>query len=50
MKEIDRVTWQSTLKKETPGLKVIKLELILKFKIKGNDWLLADMCPQAANH
>ena len=25
-----------------PGLKVIKLEFILKLKIKCNDWLLAD--------
>ena len=33
-----------------PGLKVIKLEFILRLKIKRNDWLLADMCPQAANH
>ena len=22
----------------------------LKLKIKRNDWLLADTCPQAANH
>ena len=29
---------------DEPGLKVIK------FKIKNNDCLLADMCPQAANH
>ena len=27
-----------------------KLEFILKLKIKRNDWLLADTCPQAANH
>ena len=33
-----------------PGLEVIKLEFILKLKIKRNDWLLADACPQAANH
>ena len=33
-----------------PGLEVIKLEFILKLKIKRNDWLLADTCPQAANH
>ena len=33
-----------------PGLEVIKLEFILKLKIKRNDWLLVDMCPQAANH
>ena len=32
------------------GLKVIKLEYSLKLKIKRNDWLLADMCLQAANH
>ena len=32
------------------GPEVIKLEFILKFKIKRNDWLLADTCPQAANH
>ena len=34
----------------TPGLEVIKLEFILKLKIKSNDWLLADTCPQASNH
>ena len=33
-----------------PGLEVIKLKFILKLKIKHSDWLLADMCPQAANH
>ena len=34
-----------------PGLKVMKLlEFILKLKIKRNDWLLVDTCPQAANH
>ena len=32
------------------GLEVIKLENSLRLKIKRNDWLLADMCPQAANH
>ena len=32
-----------------PGLEVIKLEFILKLKIKCNDWLLADTCLQAAN-
>ena len=31
-------------------LEVIKLEFILRLKIKRNDWLLADTCPQAANH
>ena len=33
-----------------PGLEVIKLEFILRLKIKRNDWLLADTYPQAANH
>ena len=32
------------------GLEVIKLEFSLKLKIKRNDWLLADKCPQANNH
>ena len=32
------------------GLEIIKLEFILRLKIKRNDWLLADTCPQAANH
>ena len=36
--------------KTRAGLEVIKLESILKLKIKRNDWLLADTCPQAANH
>ena len=31
-------------------LEVIKLEFILGLIIKRNDWLLADTCPQAANH
>ena len=33
-----------------PGLMVIKLEYSLRLKIKRNDWLLADRCPQAVNH
>ena len=32
------------------GLEVIKLEFILRLKIKRNDWLFADTCPQAANY
>ena len=32
------------------GLEAIKLEVILKLKIKRNDWLLVDTCQQAANH
>ena len=39
---------QQTLRR--PGLKVIKLQYSLKLKIQCNDWLLADTCPQAANH
>ena len=33
-----------------PGPKVLKLEYSLKLKIMSNDWLFADMCPQATNH
>ena len=33
-----------------PGLEVIKLEFILKLKVKRYDWLLMDTCPQAANN
>ena len=33
-----------------PGSEVIKLEFILRLKIKGYDWLLADTWPQAVNH
>ena len=33
-----------------PDLKFIKIEYSLRLKIKRNDWLLADTCPQAANH
>ena len=36
--------------KHRAGLEVIKLEYNLKLKIKHNDWLLVDTCPQAANH
>ena len=32
------------------GYKVIKPEFSLRLNIKCNDWLLADRCPQAANH
>ena len=32
------------------GPEVIKLEYSLKLKIKSNNWLLVDTCPQAANH
>ena len=33
-----------------PGLEVINLEYKLRLKIKRNDWLFADTCPQTANH
>ena len=36
--------------KVNSSLEVKKLEFILKPKIKCNDWLLADTCPQVANH
>ena len=32
------------------ALEVIKLEYSLRLTIKRNNWLLADTCPQAANH
>ena len=32
------------------GLEVLKLEYSLRLKIKRNDWLHADTCPQSANH
>ena len=35
---------------DQPGLEVIKREFILRLKIKCNDWLIADTCPQSANH
>ena len=31
-------------------IQVIKLEFILRLKIKCDDWLLADTYPQADNH
>ena len=37
-------------KDEGADLEVIKLKFIPKLKIKRNNWLLADTCPQAANH
>ena len=35
--------------KQASGLEMLKLEFILKLKIKRNDWLFADTSPQAAN-
>ena len=47
-KTYSRVTFKEQLK-SYPGLEIKKLEFILKLKIKRNNWLLADTCPQAAN-
>ena len=47
---LDTTSNTDTMAVGTSGLKVIKLEYILKLKIKCNDWLLADTCPLAANH
>ena len=47
---ISRTLLNSGLNVKNPGLEVIKLEYILRLKIKHNDWLLADTCPQSANH
>ena len=45
------VVFERTLKEIViSGLEVIKLEYSLRLKFKCNDWLLADTCPQAANH
>ena len=47
----EKLIMGETAKKITrPGLEVIKLEFILRLKIKFNDWLLVDWRPQAANH
>ena len=35
---------------ERSSLELIKLEFIIRLKIKRNDWLLADTSPQAAYH
>ena len=42
------ITDQQSLSQTKPEVR--KLKFILKLKIKCNDWLLADTCPQAANH
>ena len=34
----------------TSGLEIINFDYSLKLKIQRNYWLLADTCPQAANH
>ena len=45
---MENATVLMSLLKRCSGLEVIKLEFILRLKIKRNDWLLVDMCPQAA--
>ena len=46
------ITFADNLDKDhnVPDLKVIKLEYILRLKIKRTDLLIADTCPQSANH
>ena len=41
--------WKTTMWFDKIRPEVINLEIILRLKIKRNDWL-ADTCPQAANH
>ena len=48
--DVPAVIYEEHVVYEYPGPEVIKLEYRLKLKIKSNDWLLADICPQAANH
>ena len=45
-----RLVISNTDTSQGSGLEVIKLEFILRLKIKRGDWLLADTSPQAANH
>ena len=48
--DVPVVVYEEHVVYEYPGPEVIKLEYSIKLKIKSNDWLLADTCPQAANH
>ena len=48
--QLDTTNESQEASDQTSGLEVIKLEFILKLKIKCNDWLLAETCPQAANY
>ena len=50
MQEISSVPIAFRQQNACPGFVVIKFEYSLRLKIKRNDWLLADTCPQAANH
>ena len=47
---VNKADWGAVPLFLCPGREVIKLEYVLKLKIKRNDLLLADTCPQAANH
>ena len=40
----DRRSLQTLIPRLKPGIEVIKLEFILKLKIKRNDWLLVVTC------
>ena len=48
--EFDFEQFETFLSYPKYRLEVIKLEHSIRLKIKRNDWLLADTCPQAANH
>ena len=50
LKNLKKLKKKKTSSGIQSGLEVIKLEFILRLKIECNDWLLADTCPQAANH
>ena len=43
------VGWSAVCDGGIPWPEVIKLEFRLRLKIKRNDWLLVNTCPQAAN-
>ena len=45
---MENATVLMSLLKRCSSLEVIKLEFILRLKIKRNDWLIVDKCPQAA--
>ena len=47
---LSRVEHEKSFITSGPGLQVINFEYSLRLKIKCNDWLPADTCPQAANH
>ena len=47
---ISKISLLPTVASIITSVEVIKLEFVLRLKIKRNNWLLADTCPQAANH